>query len=904
MTGSGKAATATRFAQDRMIALAAGALLALMAWTAQGVAQQAEGTDEDSQPVIVEEAPALESVEDPATGTESETQDADAPAASAETAPDATAPEAPVMEDVTEEAPAADSSGVGEATEAGTDGSVSEEAAPGTTEAEDGAAEDPASDVGGAEAEAPATDAEAGAETPAPETTGDDTAGEGATGDDVAGEDAADEGETEGVTAGEDAAPQGVDAEIAQLRQENPDNPVYEDEDWLAAKRDGTLIQSHGYSFFGDLTYPADYEHFDYVNPDAPKGGEISVWAPGTFDSMNPYSRKGRAGRYSWMVYESLMGEEPSSGGSAPADVYGEMYGLLASSLEYDEAKTWVIFHMRPEARFSNGDPVTAHDVVFSHNLLLEQGLPSYAQAVKKRIKSAEALDDHTVKFTFADDISRRSLIDQVGSVPVWPQKWFEENDARLDEPRLDAAPGSGPYVLDSYDINRRITYKRNPDYWGKDLPINQGRHNFDTIRVEYFADDTGAFEAFKAGEYTFRAESNSKQWATGYDFPAVNEGYVVREELPDGNPPTPSGFVFNLARDMFKDKRVRQAVALGYNFEWTNESLQNGLFKQRVSFTQDTPLMAEGKPVGAEREFLEGLGDVVPAEVMNEPAVVPHTSDADRLTDRDNQRKAMALLDEAGWTMQLPPKQPPRWSMPVVVGVSLLILVIAGFIVMRAKGTVVRVVTVVVGLGAIGGVYAYFGTPIQPEGKMMRRNAEGRLMTINIPVSNSSSSTLDSIVETFVQNLQSMGIAARMEKVDAAQYTLRERERQYDMVFDSYASFLGTGTGLHQRYGSAESEFSLFNPAGLASPLVDAVIDASLATQSSEEEDASLKALDRVLRYEFFMIPVWYNDSYWVAYWDQYDHPEIPTYSLGELDFWWYDKDKAQALRDAGALR
>src|SRR6056297_4088606 len=195
-----------------------------------------------------------------------------------------------------------------------------------------------------------------------------------------------------------------------------------------AAASEDEIIRAHGYSFFGNLSYPEDYPHFDYVNPDAPKGGEISLYAPGTFDSMNPYARKGRAGRLSWMVYESLLGEMPAGGGPAPADAYGEAYGLLAESLEYDEGKTWVIFHMRPEARFADGTPVTAHDVVFSHNLFLEQGLRSYAEAVKRRVTGAEALDDHTVKFTFAEGISRRSLIDQVGGTPVFPRKWYEEN--------------------------------------------------------------------------------------------------------------------------------------------------------------------------------------------------------------------------------------------------------------------------------------------------------------------------------------------------------------------------------------------------------------------------------------------------------------------------------------------
>jgi microcin C transport system substrate-binding protein len=601
------------------------------------------------------------------------------------------------------------------------------------------------------------------------------------------------------------------------------------------------IIRSHGYSFFGDLKYPADYPHFDYVNPDAPKGGEISLYAPGTFDSMNPYARKGRAGRLSWMVYESLLGGTEATGEPLPGDRYNEGYGLLAESLEYDRGKTWVIFHMRPEARFADGTPVTAHDVVFSHNLFLEQGLKSYAEAVKRRVTGAEALDDHTVKFTFAEGMSRRSLIDQVGGTPVFPRKWYEETGARLDEPRLEAAPGSGPYQVAGYDVNRNIVYARNPDYWGWHLPINKGRHNFDRIRIEYFADDNAAFEAFKAGIYTFRPEGNSKTWATGYDFPAANAGHVVKAELSDGLPPTPSGFVFNLGREVLKDKRVRKAIALGFNFEWTNQSLQYGLFKQRHSFVQDTPLEARGLPEGAELALLQSLGDLVPEEMLSEPAVMAHSSDPDRLNDRRNLRRAMQLLDEAGWAV-----------------------------------------------GSNG----------------IRRNAAGEVLSIEIPISASGSATMSAVVESFVSNLQLMGIDARFDKIDAAQYTARERDRDYDIIFDSYVAFLEAGTGLHQRYGSKEAAFSLFNPAGLASPLVDALIDKALESTTLEEQNVALMALDRALRFEFFMVPTWYLDRSWVAYWDMYAHPEpLPPYATGVLDFWWHDAEKAAALKAAGVL-
>ncbi len=612
---------------------------------------------------------------------------------------------------------------------------------------------------------------------------------------------------------------------------------------WAGAARadQDNIIKSHGYSFYGDLKYPADYSHFDYVNPDAPKGGEISLATLGTFDSMNPYSRKGRGGALSTIMYESLLGEGLNSE-PAPADVYAEYYCLLCERLEYDEGKNWVIFYMRPEARFSDGTPVTAHDVAFSQKLILEQGLKSYADAVSKRIDDIEVIDDHTIKYTFNPEVSRRSLIEVVGGMSVWSKKWYEETGARLDESRLETSPGSGAYVVKEIDVNRRIVYERNPDYWGKDLPFNAGRGNFDTIRVEYFGDENASFEAFKAGEYTFRSEGNSKKWASAYDFPKVQNGQIVKEEIPNGSPPTPSGIVFNLGREVLKDKRVREAVALGFNFEWTNESLQYGLFKQRASYTQDSPLMANGVPEGAELAFLQSLGDLVPPEMLTDVARVPHTSDASRLLDRRNARTAMKLLDEAGW--------------------------------------------------AVGS-----------DGK--RRNAKGVPLELTFLLNSSGSSTLTAVTENFVSNLDAMGITVNLEKVDPSQYTLRQRDRDYDLVFDQYIPFLSTGGGLQQFFGSEASSYSVFNPAGLASPLVDAIIEASQRVETKEETDVTLMALDRALRYEFFMIPVWYNDSFWTAYYDMYEHPKNqPAYGLGYIDWWWYNADKAARLRAAGALR
>ncbi|MGD1881302.1 MAG: extracellular solute-binding protein [Paracoccaceae bacterium] len=606
------------------------------------------------------------------------------------------------------------------------------------------------------------------------------------------------------------------------------------------------LIVSHGYSFYGNLSYPADYTQFNYVNPEAPKGGEIAIGAVGTFDSMNPYSRKGRAPGLSTIMYESLLGEAPTASNvdpaTAPADVLGELYCLLCERLEYPPGKEWVIFYMRPEAQFSDGTPLTAHDVGFSHNLFLEQGLKSYAEAVKKRVPSYEVIDDHTIKFYFSDDISRRSLINQVGTVPVFSQKWYEETGAMLDESRLEISPGSGAYMLGAIDINRRITYTRNENYWAKDLPFNVGRNNFDTIRVEYFGDDTAAFEAFKAGEYTFNVEGNSRRWATQYDFPKANAGQIVREELPDGAPAVPTGIVFNLGREVMKDKRVREALALAYNFEWTNDSLQYGLFKQRVSFSQDTPVMATGVPEGSELEFLQSLGDIVPAELLEEEVRTAHTSNPERLFDRRNARQAMRLLDEAGYTV------------------------------------------------------SDNGTRVGPDGRPLR---------ITFLFNAQSSASARGIFENYVSNVEKLGVDVNFEVVDGAQFTSRRRDRDYDLIFGGYYPILEPGTGLRQLFGSEAAEYSLFNPAGLASPLVDQIIDKALLAGSKEEELAAMQALDRALRYEFALVPVWYNDDHWVAYYDMYGRPEkMPPYFLGYMDFWWFIEDKAAELRSAGALR
>ena len=409
----------------------------------------------------------------------------------------------------------------------------------------------------------------------------------------------------------------------------------------LAAPANADIITSHGISTFGELKYEAGFPHLDYVNPDAPKGGEISVWGFGSFDSMHPYTTKGRSGQLSSIFFESLL--------EGTADEPDAVYGLVAESLEYPEDRSHVIFNMRPEARFSDGSPLTADDVVFSYEILRDKGLPSFRAVIQKQVESAEALGPHRVKFTFKEGEPTRDLPQTVGGLPIFSKAYYEASGADFEASTLTPGIGSGPYILDSLEVGQQIVYRRNPDYWGNDLPINKGRHNFDRIRIEYFADYNSAFEGFKAGTYTYRTEASSKIWATGYDFPAIQNGWAKKDTPPDGTLASGQSFVFNLRRDKFQDKRVRQAIGMMFNFEWSNKTLFYGIYERIDSFWENSYLKAEGAPTEGELAFLRPLADKLPKGVLDGPVVMAPAS-SERQLDRKNLRRASAMLDEAGW--------------------------------------------------------------------------------------------------------------------------------------------------------------------------------------------------------------------------------------------------------------
>ncbi|MGB0960646.1 MAG: extracellular solute-binding protein [Halocynthiibacter sp.] len=593
------------------------------------------------------------------------------------------------------------------------------------------------------------------------------------------------------------------------------------------------IIKSHGISTFGELKYPKDFPHLGYVNPEAPKGGEISIWAFGGFDSMHPYTIKGRAGGLSSVFFESLL--------AGTDDEIGAAYGLLAKEIEYPEDRSWVIFHMRPEARFSDGSTVTAADVVFSYNILLKKGLPAYRVVLAKQVETIEALDDHTVKFTFKSDYPKRDLPLEMGSLPVFSKTFYEANNRDFEASSLEPLLGSGAYVLKSVDPSRQIVYERNKNYWGADVNLNIGRNNFDEIRIEYYADYITAFEGFKGGSYTFRDEAKSSLWATGYDFPAIKNGTILKREIAHGNKATGQAFIFNLRREKFKDPRVREAISLMFNFEWTNEKFFHGLYQRINSYWDNSYLAADDLPSAAEISLLEPYRDQLPEAVFNAPAFKQPVFSSTRQLDRKAVRKAGKLLDEAGWKVD-------------------------------TKG--------------------------------IRRNAKGEALEVEFL---NDSQTFDRILNPIVANLKRLGVMAVHNRVDNAEHEERASPPNYD--FDIITNQVRTsyipGTELKQYFGSESAQTSTRNKMGLSDPVVDVLIEHVLHAKTQEDLTVAVNALDRVLRAKKLWLPQWNKNKHTVAYYDMYEHPAaLPPYALGQLDFWWYNAEKAEKLRASGALK
>jgi microcin C transport system substrate-binding protein len=395
---------------------------------------------------------------------------------------------------------------------------------------------------------------------------------------------------------------------------------------------------AHGLSMYGDLRYPPGFRHFDYVNPAAPKGGSVTLSAIGTFDSLHPFILKGVSAVGLGQVFDTLM--------TGSADEALSEYGLVAETVETPPDRSWVAFTLHPKARFHDGSPITAADVIWTFETLRKHGHPFY-RSYYAAVTSVEAMGERGVRFTFRGGTNRElPLI--VGQMPVLPKAWWAGRD--FTKTTLEPPLGSGPYRVEAVDPGRSITYRRVPDYWAAERPVNVGRYNVDTIRYDYYRDGTVALEAFKGGAYDFRVENSSKNWAKGYDIPAVRDGRIRKEQIPNQIPTGMQGFVYNVRREVFRDPRVRWALAHAFDFEWTNAHLFYGAYARTASYFSNSELAARGLPGAAEREVLAPFRTRVPAEVFTE-AYQPPSTTPDGL--RPNLVRALRLLEAAGWVVR-----------------------------------------------------------------------------------------------------------------------------------------------------------------------------------------------------------------------------------------------------------
>jgi microcin C transport system substrate-binding protein len=406
-----------------------------------------------------------------------------------------------------------------------------------------------------------------------------------------------------------------------------------------AASAQATAEPRHGLSVFGELKYPAGFQHFDYVNPDAPKGGRMITLGTGganTFDNLNPHILKGDAAQGLDFLFDSLMvraQDEPDA-----------VYGLVAQSADVAPDRMSVTFKLRPEAKFADGTPVTADDVVFSFKTIKEKGHPTLAQPLHD-VVSAEAIDPQTVRYTFKGTLTRDLPI-TVAQLPVLSKAYYSTQP--FEETSLKPPLGSGPYRIKDFKPGTFITYARRADYWAKDLPVNRGRFNFDEIRYDYYRDRNIELEALKSGQIDFREEFSSVSWATGYDIQAVRDGRLIKTSLPDSRPSGAQGFFINTRRDKFKDPRVRLALDLVFDFEWSNKKLFYGLYKRTTSYFENSDMKATGLPSPEELALLDPFKDKLPADVFGEPYLPPVTDGSGN--NRDNLKKARDLLIAAGY--------------------------------------------------------------------------------------------------------------------------------------------------------------------------------------------------------------------------------------------------------------
>jgi microcin C transport system substrate-binding protein len=594
----------------------------------------------------------------------------------------------------------------------------------------------------------------------------------------------------------------------------------------LAQTATGEPAWRHALSLFGDIKYPADFKRFDYVNPDAPKGGVARMISIGTFDNFNiAVSVKGTTAPAAIMIYETLM--------SRSQDEVATEYGLLAEGVTHPDDFAWVIYRLRKEARWHDGKPVTPEDVIFSVETLKKQS-PFYASYYRHVVK-IEKIGERDIKFTF-DSPGNRELPTIVGELVVLPKHYWEGADGQgrkrdVSATTLEPPLGSGPYRIKEFVAGRSVTLERVKDYWGAGLPAQIGQNNFDEMRFEFFRDNQVALEAFKADQADWISENSAKQWATAYDFPAVTDKRVVREEFPINDSGRMQAFAFNLRREQFKDARLRRAFNCAFDFEEMNKQLFYGQYKRVNSYFDGTELASSGLPEGKELQILEAVRDQVPPEVFTTPYVNPVGGNPESV--RANLRESMRLLKEAGYEIR--------------------------------------------------------------DRKLV--DAAGNAIAVEILIQDPSA---ERIALFYKPSLERIGVTTSIRIVDDAQYQNRLRSFDFDIIIEQWPESLSPGNEQREYWGSQSADQAgSRNTIGIKSPAVDALIDKVIFAKDRADLVAATKALDRVLLWNFYVVPQFTYPFARYARWDRFSHADpLPKYARSGLpSLWWFDADKAAKI-------
>ncbi len=596
----------------------------------------------------------------------------------------------------------------------------------------------------------------------------------------------------------------------------------------------GQVTRSNAIAVLAKPALPPDFPYFPYVDPNAPKGGEVTLASIGTYDSFNPFILRGTAtnGMVSpWVVLPGGSGSGSSVGHvwesllTSSADEMESGYGHLAKTIELPADKMWVAFELRPEAKFSDGTPVTAEDVAWTYRTLLEQGRPSF------RIQMADVQDvavesPSRVVFHFKSN-ENRELPLILGGLPVLPKHFFDGRD--FTRPLTDPPIGSGPYRIASFELGRSVTYERRPDWWAANMPTGKGTNNFDRVRIEYFRDSTVAMEAFKAGQIDLRSENISKNWATAYDFPAVARGLVKKQDFSHHLPTGMQGYAMNTRRTVFANPLVRQAMAEVFDFEWANKNLFYGTYTRTQSYFSNSDLASSGIPQGDELKLLEPYRKELPPALFTEPFRLPVTDGSGN--NREQLRHALDLLQQAGWSVK--------------------------------------------------------------ERKLVDANGEPMNFTILL-----DEPSLERVALPYVQLLQKIGIDARVRTVDPAQYQHLTDDFDFDMIMMIYPESDVPGNELRDYFTCAASKAQgSFNVPGVCDPAVDAMVEKMITAQDRDTLKTAAHALDRVLLWRWYLVPNWDSRTFHVAYWDRFSHPDVPIREGFNFDTWWVDATKAAAL-------